>query len=68
MASITDVREVSKTTSQAEANQKLAEGWILLGLFDRREGADQWVEYHLGKVPEVVDPLQNFTLGKHVTG
>lgn len=46
---IEDTRELKTVTAEIEANQLLGEGWTLLALFDRRNGADQYTEYHLGR-------------------
>jgi len=42
------ITQVKKVTTEEQTNQLLTEGWVLLGLFDRRDGNDQYVEYHLG--------------------
>ena len=34
--------------NEAQAQELINEGWLLLGLFDRQDGTDQYVEYHLG--------------------
>ncbi|MOA57144.1 hypothetical protein D3C78_1812650 [compost metagenome] len=44
-----DINELKTVTGQAQAQELLDAGWQLLGLFDRQEGANQWVEYHLGR-------------------
>lgn len=43
-----DITQVMKVTTEQQANKSLADGWVLLGLFDRHDGSDQYVEYHLG--------------------
>ncbi len=47
--SIENTKELKTVTNQAAAQELLDEGWKLLGLFDRKDGNDQYVEYHLGK-------------------
>lgn len=49
---IEDIKELKTVTGQIQAQELLDSGWQLLGLFDRQEGASQWVEYHLGRPAE----------------
>ena len=42
------IAEVKKVTTEAQTNELLTEGWVLLGVFDRRDGNDQYVDYILG--------------------
>ena len=46
---IEDTKVLKMVTTQAQAQELLDDGWQLLGLFDRRDGNDQYAEYHLGK-------------------
>jgi hypothetical protein len=46
-----DLQGISKlqtVRTQEQANEQLELGWVLLALLDRRDGNDQYVEYHLG--------------------
>jgi hypothetical protein len=49
---IEDTKVLKMVTTQAQAQELLDAGWQLLGLFDRRDGNDQYAEYHLGKGAE----------------
>lgn len=49
---IEDTKVLKMVTTQAQAQELLDDGWQLLGLFDRRDGNDQYAEYHLGKAAE----------------
>jgi hypothetical protein len=49
---IEDTKVLQTVTTQAQAQELLDDGWQLLGLFDRRDGNDQYAEYHLGKAAE----------------
>jgi len=49
---IEDTKVLQMVRTQAQAQELLDEGWQLLGLFDRRDGNDQYAEYHLGKAAE----------------
>ena len=49
---IEDTKVLQMVKTQARAQELLDEGWQLLGLFDRRDGNDQYAEYHLGKAAE----------------
>lgn len=46
---IEDTKQLKTVTTEGQAQELLNEGWVLLGLFDRKDGNDQYVEYHLGK-------------------
>lgn len=50
------ISEVKKVTTEAQVNKYLGEGWVLLGVFDRRDGSDQYVEYILGYPEEPASP------------
>lgn len=62
---IEDTKVLKMVTTQAQAQELLDQGWQLLGLFDRRDGNDQYAEYHLGKAAEATSSGQVF-LSKHV--
>ena len=49
---IEDTKVLKMVTTQAQAQELLDAGWQLLGLFDRRDGNDQYAEYHLGRAAE----------------
>jgi len=49
---IEDVKQLKTVTVEAQAQELLNEGWMLLGLFDRQEGSSQWTEFHLGKAAD----------------
>jgi len=49
---IEDTKVLKMVTTQAQAQELLDEGWQLLGLFDRRDGNDQYAEYHLGRAAQ----------------
>lgn len=49
---IEDTKVLKMVTTQAQAQELLDAGWQLLGLFDRRDGNDQYAEYHMGKAAE----------------
>lgn len=49
---IEDTKVLKMVTTQAQAQELLDDGWKLLGLFDRRDGNDQYAEYHLGRTAE----------------
>lgn len=55
---IEDVKELTTVTTEAQAQELLDAGWNLLGLFDRRDGNDQYAEYHLGRAAESNDKGQ----------
>lgn len=67
---IEDTKKVMKATQLAQANKALEAGWTLLAVIGMRDGNDHWTEWHLGwqKADPAIDPLDGFTLGKHVTG
>ena len=46
---IEDTKQLKTVTTEGQAQELLNEGWMLLGLFDRKDGNDQYAEYHLGK-------------------
>lgn len=46
---IENTKELKTVTTEGQAQELLNAGWMLLGLFDRKDGNDQYVEYHLGK-------------------
>ena len=45
---IEGTKALKTVRNEAQAQELLNEGWLLLGLFDRQDGTDQYVEYHLG--------------------
>lgn len=49
---IEDIKTLKTVNNQEAAQELLGAGWILLGLFDRKDGNDQYVEYHLGLAAE----------------
>jgi hypothetical protein len=49
---IEDTKTLKTVRNEAQAQELLDAGWKLLGLFDRRDGNDQYVEYHLGLAAE----------------
>lgn len=49
---IEDVKQLKTVTVEAQAQELLNEGWMLLGVFDRQEGSSQWTEFHLGKAAD----------------
>ena len=49
---IEDVKQLKTVNHQSSAQELLDQGWTLLGLFDRKDGNDQYVEYHLGRAVE----------------
>nr|APA32335.1 Uncharacterized protein [Pseudomonas fragi] len=46
---IEGTKALKTVRNEAQAQELINEGWMLLGLFDRKDGNDQYVEYHLGK-------------------
>lgn len=49
---IEDTKTLKTVRTEGQAQELLSAGWVLLGLFDRKDGNDQYVEYHLGKAAE----------------
>jgi hypothetical protein len=49
---IEDTKTLKTVRNETQAQELLDAGWKLLGLFDRRDGNDQYVEYHLGNPSE----------------
>lgn len=49
---IEDTKTLKTVRTEGQAQELLNAGWELLGLFDRKDGNDQYVEYHLGKAAE----------------
>lgn len=58
--SIEDTKTLKTVRTEGQAQELLNAGWVLLGLFDRQDGNDQYVEYHLGKAAE---PTSSFQVG-----
>ncbi|ARQ77181.1 hypothetical protein B6D87_23755 (plasmid) [Pseudomonas fragi] len=56
---IEGTKALKTVRNEAQAQELINEGWLLLGLFDRQDGTDQYVEYHLGfpKKPRKVKPV-----------
>lgn len=50
------ISEVRKVPNEAQANELLTDGWVLLGVFDRRDGNNEYVEYVLGYPEEPAAP------------
>lgn len=48
---IEETKTLRTVRTEGQAQELLNDGWTLLGLFDRKDGNDQYVEYHLGKGP-----------------
>ncbi|EED43570.1 hypothetical protein EBI_27539, partial [Enterocytozoon bieneusi H348] len=42
------IEKLTEANSTVRANELLAEGWVLLGMYDRRDGNDEYVLYVLG--------------------
>lgn len=56
-----DVKNLRTVNGQAQALRLLGEGWQILAVCVRQDGADQYAEYHLGHpeppaLPEKFDP------------
>ena len=49
---IEDIKQLRTVNGATQAQELLDAGWQLLGLFDRNDGNDQYVEYHLGLAAE----------------
>lgn len=49
---IEDIKQLKTVNHQAPAQQLLNEGWTLLAVCVKQDGADQYSEYHLGKPVE----------------
>ena len=41
------ITRLQTVTNEDLANAELKDGWVLLALFDRRDGNNQYTEYHL---------------------
>lgn len=54
---IEDTKTLKTVRTEGQAQELLNAGWVLLGLFDRKDGNDQYVEYHLGKAAELPDQI-----------
>jgi len=37
------IEKLTEANSTVRANELLAEGWVLLGMYDRRDGNDEYV-------------------------
>jgi hypothetical protein len=57
MQELQNITELRTVTVEAHANTLLRDGWVLLGLFDRQDGSNQYVEYHLGYPAEPPAPI-----------
>lgn len=53
---IEDVKQLKTVPNQGPAQKLLDEGWILLAVCVKQDGADQYAEYHLGKSAEQSNP------------
>lgn len=54
-----DVKSLRTAHGQAQAQRLLTEGWQILAVCVRQDGADQYAEYHLGHAAPP-DPLEAF--------
>ncbi|MBP0940235.1 hypothetical protein JTA32_09040 [Pseudomonas sp. 20GA0148] len=46
---IEDIKQLKTVPNQGPAQALLNEGWTLLAVCVKQDGADQYAEYHLGK-------------------
>lgn len=53
---IEDTKNLKTVRTEGQAQELLNAGWVLLGLFDRKDGNDQYVEYHLGHADKAEKP------------
>ncbi len=58
---IEDTKTLKTVRTEAQAQELLNSGWVLLGLFDRKDGNDQYVEYHLGHADKAEKPKMNIS-------
>lgn len=47
---LTKIKQVTSVNGPSQAQELLDSGWLLLTTCRRRDGADEYVEYHLGKL------------------
>lgn len=45
---IEEIQEVRAVRKKSEANDLIAQGWKLIGEYERGDPHDQYIEYHLG--------------------
>lgn len=45
---IEEIEEVRAVRQESEANDLIAQGWKLIGQYERGDAHDQYIEYHLG--------------------
>lgn len=55
-----DVKQLRTVNSQAQAQRLLNEGWRILAVCVRQDGADQHAEYHLGHT-DAPNPLEQMS-------